>query len=207
VYLLLFELRCRLRKIQINLIFMSRVLFFLVLVNFGQIRAQNKQIDSVCRICDTMAVRYCGQNRVTYRTPEAQKLTSDLLLLRKLQYFLKNNDTTFFENLVNDGELVKRIQNSDTVYRREVLNILITRGSIIKGFKITESATIMCDNVQGSIDVLIDTRFFKKYIRPVLKFPYRFECIRISILYSDDFFFDDKIKQPTPVKKTHAKAM
>lgn len=195
---------------------MRRVLFFLVLVNFGQLSAQNKQVDSVCRLCDTMAVRYCGQNRVTYSVPEAQKLKSDLLLIRKLQYFLKNSDTTFLKSQFNVQELAKRIQSGDTIYKREVVNanyfqvtvnILITPGSIIKGFKITESQTMMCDNIKNSNDVLIDTRFFKKYIRPVLRFPYRFECIRISILYLDDFFFDDKIKQPTLIKKIHAKVM
>lgn len=115
--------------------------------------AQTNASDSVFNICDTQAIRNCG-NRIHYIELDKKKLKHDLKMIDRVQSFFMNADTTFIAGFSKDlSHLELRLVKKDSVFRKEIVycnyfritvNILIAGNSVVKGMNIDHSKTFYC---------------------------------------------------------------
>jgi hypothetical protein len=186
---------------------MKYILFAVVFFLSKTLISQIKQIDSVCRVCDTSAVRYCGAYGFQKKKIKTSKLKEDIDLLKRAESFLANKDTIFSVPAGKKKELRQRIAFRDSFMREEriyanyfEIRIYVTliKDSLIKGITISRSVTAECKNFGHMF--YFDTRLVKR-ILPALKLPYVYNgCVQILVNTLCDVTADGRCKMPTKIK-------
>ncbi len=166
--------------------------------------------DSNCVICDTFIVRDCGYNKLVINKINNKKLRQDLLIIKRLDIFLKDNQDSIFKlnkKIVreesyfgNDKAYYFKEQFFELNYLKITLYQIFYNSKIYKGALLSGTTSSYCEN--NSRSYIFDKRIAKKIIEKLKSYYSFLGCGAFYLNYYPDYFKEKYFfKIPTKIEK------